>query len=107
MIGFSLKVVALTWVGEMGTFCANVNVPPDGSNVKKSADTEYRNVLFELAPDAGTNAVRVPVLRLVAVVGRPLRRYFPKLRSTAASVTPSGSPDAVIVALHPEVDLAV
>jgi predicted transcriptional regulator len=90
-------------------FCANVNVEPTdtsvGVNLKVSGDTRYVKVVFDVAPESATNAVKVAVLTPAAVVGRPVRR---NVEDPAASiVTPSGSVELVIVTARPESALAV
>jgi hypothetical protein len=92
-------------------FCANVNVEPadasEGTNLKVSGDTRYVKVVFDVAPEAGTSAVKVAVLTPATVVGRPVRRYVEDPGEMAASVTPLGSVELVIVTLRPESALAV
>ena len=90
-------------------FCANVNVEPadasEGSNLKVSGDTRYVKVVFDVAPEAGTSAVKVAVLTPATVVGRPARRYVED--PAASSVTPVGSVELVMVTGRPESALAV
>ena len=92
-------------------FCANVNVEPadasDGSNLKVSGDTMYLKVVFDVAPEAGTSAVKVAVVSPATVVGRPVRRYVEDPGDVASIVTPAGSVELVIVTGRPEDAFAV
>ena len=92
-------------------FCANVNVEPTdtsvGVNLKVSGDTRYVKVVFDVAPESATNAVKVAVLSPAAVVGRPVRRYVEDPGEVASIVTPLGSVELVMVTARPESALAV